>query len=1169
MVPHRSGSAEPIQWVSLLWRTAFSLLFCVCLSASILFPIPGLEAALAANIHDTGDPAALTAPGNDDFASATILGADAGSLTAETNAGATAEAGEPNHNGIPPSRSVWYRWTPSVNGNAVVAATTFPYATWDIVIGVYTGSSVDALTPVAGAGGIMFTVAVEVEFRVEAGTTYYLAIDGRTSLETGSFDLAWSIPSPPNDDFAEATTLTSDSGWLLAETNDWATAEPGEPSHNGLASTPARSVWYQWTAPADGTAVIKGSTRPYSSSTYIVMAAYTGAAVDALTEVTAWGGNGFRDIKLEFAVAGGTTYHIVLDSYDESKTGSFDLTWALSPPTNDDFANPTVLAAGGGTLTGESNENASPEIGEPAHAGVPGTPARSVWYQWTPTWDGSATLDIDTPSAPGDWDSVAAVYTGSSLAALSEVAAASTAGESLHLAFAVVGGTTYRLVVDGYDSTNRGGFDLTWNNNPVSGTFIVTKTEDTDDGACDADCSLREAVVAANATGGDDTIQLPAGLYQLTLDTHLAADHFGSLEIERESGTTTILGAGRDTTIIDATTLRTLGLSNPDRVFTVGYHAGLALVGVTVTGGYTENATSAHRDGGGIWNWNGYLWVTDCLIEGNVAGENGGGIANTYGPALITNTIIRDNNTDPPEYNTTGYGGGIYNSGTMTITNSTIELNASDKGGGIANWNLLYDNPNSLEIENSVITNNTAWRGGGMANMNGGIATVTDSLITSNHATRAWDSVNTSNRGGGISNVGSDLTVIGSTITGNETWAHSAIHPSSGGGGGIATYLGTITVIDSTVSDNEAICDSGNSGNFAICGRGGGIINAGGRAYVFNSTLSGNMTTLLNYNQLYWRGGGGGGGFAHMPQLVGVTVFCPVTLLDSVTITGNSADHGGGIDTQWETLPNDIYDIPAWAVGDGYECPDLYVRNTIVAENSATISAGTEDCWGSYTSEGHNLTGTGTGCPADGIGDLTTSDPWLGPLANNGGDTETHELLFGSPAIDAGDNDNCLAADQRGVSRPQGAACDIGAFEFVPGSQPLADLGITKTANADPLMIGETILYTVTVVNSGPDSAENVVVTDHLPGSLSYISAVPDQGGCAHDNGVVTCSLGDMPNAGQVIIQISVMTTSAGIITNSAAVTSDTGDPVTANNQASEDTTVLLYNTFLPVAIRP
>lgn len=875
---------------------------------------------------------------------------------------------------------------------------------------------------------------------------------------------ALALTAPVNDDFANATALGSDAGSLIGETNVDASSEVGEPSHDSLTSTPIHSVWFRWTPTVDGTAVFQITVPLVPDDWDMVLAAYTGSAVDALVEVAATSAFAYS-VELQFEVSAGTTYHLAVDGRNSDQYGSFDLTWlTYLAPLNDDFASATVITDDTGSLTGETNAWATAEPGEPNHDGLAGIPAHSVWYQWTPSVDAAASFVMTTPVSPDDWDSVLAVYTGTAVGALTEVAANRTVGTYLPLDFSVTGGTTYHLAVDGQAADQMGAFDLSWSIWPDEGYFIVTKTEDTDDGACDADCSLREAVVAANTTPGDDTIELPAGVYQLTLDTYLAADHYGSLEVERETGTTSILGEGRDVTVIDATTLRTLGLNNPDRVFTVGYHAGLELVGVTVTGGYTENALSADRDGGGIWNGNGTLTVTDCLIEGNVAGVNGGGIANSYGTATISNTIIRDNNTDPPDYTTTGYGGGIYNTGTMTIFDSTIELNASDYGGGIANEEWLEDYPATLDIENSVITNNTAKRGGGLANVFLGTATVTDSLFTGNHATRNWDvGLNTYNRGGGILNWAADLTIIRSTITGNEARATHAIHPASGGGGGIANDLGDLTVIDSTVSGNEAICDQKLPGDPDLCGRGGGIVNAGGYATIVNSTISGNTTALLNSDHSPYLGGGGGGGFAHMPQLSGITIYCPVTVLDSVTITDNTGAHGGGINTRWETRVELLYYVEEWWVGinaNGHpilECLDLYVRNTIVAENTATFTIGTEDCWGGYTSADHNLVGDATGCPADGPGDVTTLDARLGPLADNGGATLTHLPLKGSPAIDAGDTS--LTVDQRGVARPVGPADDIGAAEapVYPNQPPVLDvIGDQSVAEGATLNVGIT-----------------------------------------------------------------------------------------------------------------
>ena len=127
--------------------------------------------------------------------------------------------------------------------------------------------------------------------------------------------------------------------------------------------------------------------------------------------------------------------------------------------------------------------------------------------------------------------------------------------------------------------------------------------------------------------------------------------------------------------------------------------------------------------------------------------------------------------------------------------------------------------------------------------------------------------------------------------------------------------------------------------------------------------------------------------------------------LQHVTLNDNMSSSGGGI-----------------YVGNN---ATLKYINTIIAHstNEDCVDHGTihADCT-------HNLVTDGS------CGALLDDDPMLGLLANNGGPTLTHALLSGSPAIDAGHNGYCTTTDQRGVSRPQGAACDIGAFEFDPAT---------------------------------------------------------------------------------------------------------------------------------------
>ena len=235
------------------------------------------------------------------------------------------------------------------------------------------------------------------------------------------------------------------------------------------------------------------------------------------------------------------------------------------------------------------------------------------------------------------------------------------------------------------------------------------------------------------------------------------------------------------------------------------------------------------------------------------------------------------------------------------------------------------------------------------------------------------------NAGGGVQNDGT-LTLIGVTVSDNV----------AGGGGGLINSPGaSLTLVDSTVANNTVT-------NPVTAGAGGIINGMGSTLTLVNSTVSGNRAVAPSASA-----SGFAGGIQTYP-------LSHVTLINS-TVTANVAERGEG---------GGIYAAPS---------ADVVLSNSIVAGNTA-LSA--PDCFGPIISQGNNLVGTTSGCTySPGPGDLVGIDPNLGPLADNGGFTQTHALLTGSPAIDHATAPCRSALDQRGVFRPQGDGCDIGATE--------------------------------------------------------------------------------------------------------------------------------------------
>ena len=381
----------------------------------------------------------------------------------------------------------------------------------------------------------------------------------------------------------------------------------------------------------------------------------------------------------------------------------------------------------------------------------------------------------------------------------------------------------------------------------------------------------------------------------------------------------------------------------------------------------------------------------------------------------IANLTLEDGNA------ASDFGGAIFNQGTLRLVDCVVEQNEAQKGAGIYNADghlelvrttlrghcldndlgtLFNNSSGNVTIEQCTFEQNSVSRAGGTGFYNTGAATIVDSVFRNNSASGA------SSWGGAIANYGS-LLIGRSAITANGAY---------GEGGGIYNN-GILEIWESLIENNF-------SNNAA------GAIQNNGNMVLINTTIYRNRTHM------------GLGAVGNRGSLV----------IISSTISGNTNDY--------------YYSGAGAGVFNLEPASGVVVRNSLIVGNLKILDCPTPDsacfgdCAGTITSLGNNIVGAaGNDCQGfvagnhgDRVGlaleqilESTLKQDYLGTgvsyseavLGDNGGPTPTLALLPDSPGIDSVPRSECLdgagnplTIDQRGVPRPQGAACDIGAFEF-------------------------------------------------------------------------------------------------------------------------------------------
>jgi len=266
--------------------------------------------------------------------------------------------------------------------------------------------------------------------------------------------------------------------------------------------------------------------------------------------------------------------------------------------------------------------------------------------------------------------------------------------------------------------------------------FKVTTTSDTTT-CVSGNCSLRGAIIAANASGGSDVILLPEGDYTLTIPgadgaTPAANDASkGDLDIIATSNIT-IVGDGPEKTIIDGN-----GDITSDRVFAIAPGAILQVGGATIKGGKAGVGFEGHAHGGGIHNHGSLIMQNVVVSDNRVVVDNwgGGGITNAGAPSVASTSLTNVTVMHNQALTNTGTGGGIENLGTLQLQNSTIAENQARAGGGIFNQGANA----AAGLTNVTISTNTVDITGANTGLGGGLFNSASKTLVLNQVTLAFN----------------------------------------------------------------------------------------------------------------------------------------------------------------------------------------------------------------------------------------------------------------------------------------------------------------------------------------------------------------------------------------------------------------------------------------------
>lgn len=709
--------------------------------------------------------------------------------------------------------------------------------------------------------------------------------------------------------------------------------------------------------------------------------------------------------------------------------------------------------------------------------------------------------------------------------------------------------------------------------------FTVTKLDDTNGTCTGGDCSLREAISAANASGTDDTITLPSGVYTLTLTgANENSNATGDLDITAANALT-ITGAGAEQTIINANDI--------DRVFELRPGAGTVVIsGVTIYNGSSNN-------GGGIYNQDADLTLINTRVVSNSASNEGGGLFVVSGDVTLTGTQIISNSASQN-------GGGLYVWSANVMLNGG-EVNGNSTGGTGGGLSVLSDA--TLTMAGTQVFSNSANVGGGGLEVYGSV-TLTGARVLSNSAGFF---------GGGLELAGTPFSRSILTATHTLILYNSATY---GGGLAIQAY-GTAFLSDTQVLGNNSadsggglyvegsvILNDGAVNSNSASNQGGGLVSWG------SATLTG--TQVISNSADY------GGGLA---------VFGSTTLTGTWVLSNSANIEGGGLYGQVITTTNgciagnsDIAVIPSsgtlsaqdiwWGAANGPDGAGPGSGDTVTSSvdyaNFKTVAPA--GCPTLPPQAEIYVLGQGQIIPSANIIPATPSTANDTDFGSNWTTPVTHTFTISSSSSDALDLNLSGASLQYGVaftltqpSSPVSSGSstplevifnptatgqftdtvlidtndpDEAPYTFVISGTGVAyDLAVNKTAAAtiDGSFTDNTttITYTISVHNlNGGDDVTGVVISDTLPVSVTLVTSNTTNGS-NYNSATGQWNVGSI-NTGSGVTMTLVVTGHNLVgqqIVNRAELTPPSPtDVITGNNSASVTVQPSLY--YFPIIFK-